>query len=257
MSKTSQLKLNYSKSINLLKVFNNDKNPKKINLFSNYLFDKKNNPFIFNSVINAKEYSSFRSNFNEYIPHFGNKEFLNQTNNLYFKNNQVNYKNIQTFGKINGLKITAEFLKKNYNHENLLISLPYKNYDYVERIFSSNEFTTTTYNTENIIESIKLLNDDTIILLSNNLDGYTIPINNWKEIFNLCKEKNLFIVFDFKMLGLNNDYITHETEALNLLNNMNYQSIILTSYSQTLTLFNDRIGNLFFCGNSKDETSNI
>ena len=41
MSKTSQLKLNYSKSINLLKVFNNDKNPKKINLFSNYLFDKK------------------------------------------------------------------------------------------------------------------------------------------------------------------------------------------------------------------------
>ena len=70
----------------------------------------------------------------------------------------------------------------------------------------------------------------------------------------LVKKNGLFVVMDMAYLGFASGDIKTDLTAVRLLNELKHPSFICTSFSKNLSLYGERIGNLFYYNDAMDES---
>lgn len=229
-----------------------DPHPKKINLIIGAYRCPSGKPYVFESVRQAVKRISLDY---EYLPITGDPKYLLKSKQLY---GLTNYNNVQTLSGTGALKLTSEILK----HSGKTVYLPDPTWGNHHGIFGNDMFISTyqyldnkRFNFEMLIDSIKKIPNNNVILLhssSHNPSGYDPSEPQWKEILEVIKKKNLFIIVDCAYLGFGSGDIAKDGVLLSLLNQNHYPSLICTSYAKNLGLYNQRIGNLFFNGETHE-----
>jgi aspartate/tyrosine/aromatic aminotransferase len=253
----------------LNQVFRGDKNPNKVNLIIGAYRTRQGKPYIFESVKQAKTILNKDFKDYEYLPIEGDNEYLKHSKNLYFANKNTHYDNVQTLSGTGSLKLAADFLAQSYNENHNTVYLPNPTWGNHSNIFASSGLSTSIYtyldknrnfNIELLIDSIKKIPDNNIILLhacAHNPSGYDPSQIEWENIIKLCKSKNLFILIDFAYLGFASGIPNQDSYVLEIMNREKYPSLVCCSYAKNFGLYSERVGNLFFSGQTDEDTSMI
>lgn len=249
----------------LNQVFRASTHPDKINLIIGAYRDRENKPYVFDCV---KRAAKIPNNY-EYSPIEGDSEFLQLSKELYFGKQKTYYENIQTLSGTGALKLTADFLVDTYHENYNTVYLPNPTWGNHSAIFQYSGLPVSyynyldhnrTFNINNLAESIRKIPNNNIILLhacAHNPSGYDPSEEEWKDILNICQNKNLFIIVDFAYFGFSSGDLEKDSILVNLINKTQYPSIICCSYAKNFGLYNERVGNLFFTGNTNQETQLI
>lgn len=248
-------------------LYNNCPNKNKINLVIGAYRTFDGNPYVFKSVEKAKR--RVTNNTHEYLPITGDTKFINLSKKLYFGDNKTNISGIQTLSGTGSLYLLAQLLKEIINDSNKTIYLPNPTWDNHFSVFHTSNLSLSTYNYtlfdktwnfEYVYDNIKKIPDSNIILFhgcAHNPTGYDPTYFQWIELLELCKKKNLLVIIDMAYLGFASGKIDIDSGILRIINNQDYPVFISTSYAKNFGLYSERVGNLFFRGNTSEETNEL
>jgi aspartate aminotransferase len=241
-------------------------NKNKINLVigAYRTFDGK--PFVFSSVETAKRQNI--NKFHEYLPITGDTEFINLSKKLYFNNHKTDFLGVQTLSGTGSLYLLAQLFREIINDSKTTIYLPNPTWNNHYNIFHTSGLNLSTYdhvynktwNFEYLYDNVKKIPDSNIILFhgcAHNPTGYDPMYHEWLKLVELCKNKNLLMIIDMAYLGFASGDIEKDAALLKIVDNYVFPTFVSTSYSKNFGLYSERVGNLFFRGNTQQETTEI
>lgn len=254
-------------------LYNSSKLENKINLVIGAYRTLDNKPFVFESVklvkyqqlLNQNKYSQF--NQHEYLPITGDIEFNNLSTKLYF-GDSTNFSAVQTLSGTGSLYLLSQLLKVIIKDEKN-IYLPNPTWDNHFNIFHSSGLGLSTYeylledrkfNFEYLYDNVKKIPDSNIVLFhgcAHNPSGYDPMFEDWFNLIQLCKKKNLLVLIDMAYLGFASGNLEKDSTILQIVNNRDYPVFVCSSYAKNFGLYSERVGNLFFRGYNEKETLEI
>lgn len=243
--------------------FVKDTSPKKINGVIGSYRNSNGSPYLFESVAGAMNILNSKKKPFEYLPITGDSEYLDLSKKLYF-GSDTNFDNVQTLSGTGALSLAGSLLvdampdKKLYlpdptwaNHHNIFSYAGVKEIDKYSYILPHSR----KFDIEYMMESIKSLDNNNAILLhacAHNPTGYDLTPDQWTEIYQLCRAKNLLPVLDCAYLGFASGNLDADGIACTKLNEFgDILALVCTSYSKNFGLYSKRVGNLFFRGETK------
>jgi aspartate aminotransferase len=245
-------------------MYNACPNKNKINLVIGAYRTMDGLPYVFNSVEKAKR--QVIKNYHEYLPITGDTEYINLSKDLYFRK-ESNFSGVQTLSGTGSLYLLSQLLKEIIKKDKT-IYLPNPTWENHFNVFHTSSLGLSTYNYtldktwnfEYLYDNIKNIPDSNIILFhgcAHNPTGYDPMYCQWVDIIELCKKKNLLIIIDMAYLGFASGDIETDSGILRIVNNQDYPVFVCTSYAKNFGLYSERVGNLFFRGNTELETTEI
>lgn len=234
-----------------------DPRTKKVNLSVGAYRTSEGKPLVLSTVLKAEETILQKSSDKEYLPIEGIHLFLKKTKELIFGKTQANDTplfTLQTLGGSGALRVGAEFLAREGSNKTIYLPNPswpnhklifkmsglkveqYPYYDSVNHVLDFN----------NLCESIKEMPERSIILLHaccHNPTGIDPTLEQWKEISDLIKKKNLIPFFDFAYQGFGSN-LEQDAEVIRYFISQSHEMFIASSNSKNFGLYGERIGAL-------------
>lgn len=242
----------------LLPLYNADTHKEKINLSIGSYKDENGKPFLFDTVKKAEEILLGKHLNKEYQAFEGDAIYRLETLKLLFGDNSNLIKNdhlfcAQTIGASGALFLGAAFLRKSgiktiaisnptwSNHSSLMsqaglkvIEYPY--YDYKTKSLKINE----------LCKYLKELPKNSAVLFHtccHNPTGMDPSLFEWKQLAEICNEKQLIPFFDCAYQGFYEN-IHEDTASLRLFSELEIPFLIAYSYSKNFGLYGERAGAL-------------
>ena len=249
----------------LLNNYKNDTSPYKINLLRGVYRDNNENPYILHSVRKAKEMISKYNH--EYLDTFGDKEYINLTNNFIFNQHNNSLVSVQTLSGTGALHLGGKYLYDNMNTRIYIPNITWSNH---EPIFKQIGFDVKTYPyyenhnlcIDKLLDFIKNIKNEVFLFHScaHNPTGVDLNIEQWKNICDMVKKNNNTIFFDNAYQGFaSGDYHQDAFAPRYFLNN-NVNFLLAHSFSKNFGLYGERCGllslNLEEKKNIENELSN-
>ncbi|OXU19532.1 hypothetical protein TSAR_004215 [Trichomalopsis sarcophagae] len=258
--------------LGVTEAFKRDQNPKKINLGVGAYRDDNGKPFVLPSVLKAEENLRSKGLDKEYSPISGSPEFCKHTINLALgDDNQVvpNGLNstVQGISGTGSLCIGANFLshffpgrKEIYlptpswgNHTPLfkLAGLTVKQYKYYDPKTCGLDF-------QGVLDDISKIPEKSIILLhacAHNPTGVDPKPEQWAELSQLIKKKNLFPFFDMAYQGFASGDVLKDSLAVRLFIKEGHHIALAQSFAKNMGLYGERVGAFTLVNGDKDEAA--
>jgi aromatic-amino-acid transaminase len=173
----------------------------------------------------------------------------------------------QTLGGTGALKIGADFLKALLPQSKVLISDP--SWENHRALFERAGFPVETYayydadtrglNFDGMLASIKAQPEQTIVVLHaccHNPTGVDPTIEQWKQIAQVVKEKNLVPFLDIAYQGFG-DGIEEDASVVRMFADLGLTMLISSSFSKSFSLYGERVGALTLVAANKDESTRV
>lgn len=260
--------------LGVTEAFKRDNNPQKINLGVGAYRDDNGKPFVLPSIIKADERIKSKGMDKEYSPISGDANFCDRSIKLALgDDNQViaNKLNttVQGISGTGSLCIGAYFLNKFFpgskdiylptptwgNHIPLfkMAGLNVKSYRYYDPKTCGLDF-------QGVIEDISKIPEKSIILLhacAHNPTGVDPKIQQWAELSNLIKKKNIFPFFDMAYQGFASGDVSKDAAAVRMFVKDGHEIALAQSYAKNMGLYGERVGAFSLISSNADDASKV
>ncbi|KAH9395091.1 Aspartate aminotransferase, mitochondrial [Tyrophagus putrescentiae] len=260
--------------LGITEAYKADTNPKKVNLGVGAYRNDQGKPHVLPSVIKAEEKISEMNLDHEYLPISGLAEFTAASAKLAFgeKSRVISQKLNATVQGISGtgsLAIGAFFLRDFHqgpkdiyqptptwgNHVPLFKRAGFnvKQYRYYDP-------KTCGFDFSGALQDIAKIPEKSVILLhacAHNPTGVDPKLDQWKELSNLIKQRNLFPFFDMAYQGFATGDIDRDAAAVRLFIEDGHQLVLAQSYAKNMGLYGERIGAFSVVAGSSEEAAKV
>lgn len=239
--------------------FKSDPRPEKVDLLVGVYKNEQLKEELMPTVRKAKEQVVSLDTIAEYLPFDGNPDLIEAIGSLFFgeklwKENHGRIYGAQTVGGTGALRIGGEFLCQEVTK---WISIPTPTWPGHRLVFEKAGCTIGTYSYysrekkdfdfQAMCKSLESLPPKTAVILHlccHNPTGCDPSLEEWKEISQLMKRKNLLPFFDAAYQGFG-DGIERDTEAIRIFMKDGHEMMIAYSCSKNFSLYSARVGCLF------------
>jgi len=254
---------------NLVTLYKECKDPKKVNLTIGAYRDEDGKPYVLKVVQQAeKALTTTHQTNKEYLPIVGLPEFNKVAKELMFSAEMVEkypdrIATIQSISGTGSLRLALEFLRKSFkdlcvylpeptwaNHDQMLneMGVSFKKYRYYDP-------KTLAVNIDWMIKDLKNVPKGSVVLLhecAQNPTGADPSPEQWKTIADIVVERNLFPLFDVAYQG----YVTGNPDtdglALHTFVERDIDMICCQSFAKIFGLYCERTGAVHVVVNSKN-----
>jgi aromatic-amino-acid transaminase len=170
-------------------------------------------------------------------------------------------------GGTGALKVGADFLKRLYPASKIYISDPswenhralFESAGYVVENYPYYDAATKSVNFAAMLDYLSRREANAIIVLHaccHNPTGADLTAEQWQEVVNVIREKNLIAFIDMAYQGFA-DGIAEDAVALNLFAASGLQFLVSSSFSKSFSLYGERVGALTLVTESKEESARV
>ncbi|KIP12008.1 hypothetical protein PHLGIDRAFT_27620 [Phlebiopsis gigantea 11061_1 CR5-6] len=239
--------------------FKADKDPRKINLGVGAYRDEHGKPYVLNSVKKAENIIASSNPDKEYLPITGLADFTKAAVKLAYGTDsaplQANSVAVtQSISGTGALRIGGAFLGRFYPHSKT-IYLPTPSWGNHTPIFRDSGLEVKTYryfdkktvglDFAGLKEDLKNMPEKTIVLFhacAHNPTGVDPTPEQWKEISDIVKEKQLFPFFDMAYQGFASGDFARDAFAVRHFVSQGHQVVVSQSFAKNMGLYGERVG---------------
>ena len=256
--------------IGLTEAFNNDPNPKKVNLGAGVYQDGAGKVPILNVVQEAQERWQAKEETKNYIPIDGIPAFNQQVQALLFGADSAagaRAVTAQALGGTGGLKVGADFLKRFFPASQVWISDP--SWENHRALFEAAGFTVNNYpyydpethglDFTSMLDTLKGLPAGSIVLLHaccHNPTGVDLSREEWMRLIDLFQTTGLVPFLDFAYQGFS-ESIDADAFAVRAFAEAGIPCLIANSFSKSFNLYRERVGALTVVSVSEEEAKRL
>ncbi|KAF5303194.1 hypothetical protein FQA39_LY10107 [Lamprigera yunnana] len=260
--------------LGVTEAFKRDTNPKKINLGVGAYRDDNGKPYVLPSILKAEENMRTKGLDKEYLPISGSADFCKLSIQLALGDDSEHVAkglNVTTQG-ISGtgsLRIGAAFLNAFFPGPKT-VYLPTPSWGNHTPIFKHSGLDVKSYtffdaktcgfNFKGALDDINKIPERSIILLhacAHNPTGVDPNFEQWKELSQLIKKKNLFAFFDMAYQGFASGDISTDAQAVRYFVKEGHDIALAQSYAKNMGLYGERAGAFTIIASNKDEAAKI
>ncbi|KAI1797829.1 PLP-dependent transferase [Ganoderma leucocontextum] len=254
--------------------FKADKDPRKINLGVGAYRDENGKPYVLNAVKKAEDTLTQQNPDKEYLPITGLPEFTASAAKLAYGADSVPLKEgrvsvTQSISGTGALRIGGAFLGRFYPHVKT-IYLPVPSWGNHTPIFRDSGLEVKGYryfdkktvglDFEGLKEDLKAAPEKAIVLLhacAHNPTGVDPTPEQWKEISDIVKEKQLFPFFDMAYQGFASGNTTRDAFAVRYFVEQGHQVAVSQSFAKNMGLYGERVGAFSLVTSSPEERARV
>ncbi|XP_018790685.1 PREDICTED: aspartate aminotransferase, mitochondrial-like [Bactrocera latifrons] len=260
--------------LGVTEAFKRDTNPKKINLGVGAYRDDNGKPWVLPSVRTAEERIAAKKLDKEYATIIGIPDFYNKAIELALGKDSERLKGkhnatTQSISGTGALRIGAAFLSKFWqgnrevyvptptwgNHVPIFehSGLPIKKYRYYDP-------KTCGLDVQGVFEDISKIPEKSIVLLhacAHNPTGVDLSLEQWKELSQLIKKKNLFPFFDMAYQGFASGDVDRDAQAVRIFEKDGHLYCLAQSFAKNMGLYGERAGAYSVITASKEEADRV
>eukprot|EP01088_Endostelium_zonatum_P008609 TRINITY_DN21762_c0_g1_i1.p1 TRINITY_DN21762_c0_g1~~TRINITY_DN21762_c0_g1_i1.p1 ORF type:complete len:432 (+),score=103.40 TRINITY_DN21762_c0_g1_i1:65-1360(+) len=255
--------------------FNNDTDPRKINLGVGAYRDDNGKPFVLDSVKQAtKKVLETPGENHEYLPIGGDPTLCKLSAELLLGSDSPvlkdkRYITLQTLSGTGALRVATEFMSRFYtqsktvyvpnptwaNHHPLIkdSNLKLANYSYYSAQHNGLNFPA-------LVKDLQAAPDGSIVLLhacAHNPTGQDPTQQQWQELVPVFKSKNLLPFFDSAYQGFASGDTDQDAFAIRLFVKNGLNPVISQSYAKNFGLYGERVGTTTFVTENADQAKAI
>ncbi|KAI0793452.1 pyridoxal phosphate-dependent transferase [Abortiporus biennis] len=245
--------------LGVTEAFKADKDPRKINLGVGAYRDDNGKPYVLHSVKKAEKLIYESHPDKEYLPITGLAEFTKLAAKLAYGSESapLNENAVAITQSISGtgaLRIGGAFLARFYPHSKT-IYLPTPSWGNHTPIFRDSGLEVKQYryydkktiglDFAGLKEDLKNIPEKSIVLFhacAHNPTGVDPTQEQWVEISNIVKEKQLFPFFDMAYQGFASGDISHDAFAVRYFVSQGHQVALSQSFAKNMGLYGERVG---------------
>ncbi|MGE4241900.1 amino acid aminotransferase [Ramlibacter sp.] len=258
--------------LGLTEQFNNDPNPKKVNLGVGVYFDENGKLPLLECVQKAEKQMMEAPKPRGYLPIDGIAAYDTAVKSLVFGADSEPVKSgrvatVQGIGGTGGLKIGADFLRKMNPQAKVLISDP--SWENHRALFTNAGFTVETYpyydaskrgiDFDGMLKALNAAPAGTIVVLHaccHNPTGYDITPQQWDQVIATVKERKLVAFLDMAYQGFGHG-IAEDGAVIAKFVAAGIDFFVSTSFSKSFSLYGERVGGLSVLCQNKDEAARV
>ena len=272
------------KILGITEAYNNDSNPKKINLGVGAYRDNSGKPIIFPSVKKAEEILLKKETEKEYTAIIGSKNFQSIVKNFIFNNSNkdANGKQLiddgrvvtsQTISGTGSLRVIADFLNRFYTNKKILVPKPtwanhvavFKDAGLQPEFYSYYETSKNDLDYANLKSSLQSQPEGSIVLLHaccHNPTGMDLTNEQWDEVLEIVQNKKFFPLVDMAYQGFASGKPYNDIELIRKLTKLANENKIPTfalcqSFAKNMGLYGERCGSISIITPSANESKAI
>nr|VWO96684.1 Aspartate aminotransferase (EC [Ganoderma boninense] len=260
--------------LGVTEAFKADKDPRKINLGVGAYRDENGKPYVLNAVKKAEETLAKQNPDKEYLPITGLPEFTASAAKLAYGADSVPLKEgcvavTQSISGTGALRIGGAFLGRFYPHVKT-IYLPVPSWGNHTPIFRDSGLEVKGYryfdkktvglDFEGLKEDLRAAPEKAIVLLhacAHNPTGVDPTPEQWKEISDIVKEKQLFPFFDMAYQGFASGNTTRDAFAVRYFVEQGHQVAVSQSFAKNMGLYGERVGAFSLVTSSPEERARV
>ncbi|XP_028417914.1 aspartate aminotransferase, mitochondrial-like [Dendronephthya gigantea] len=243
--------------LGITEAYKKDPNPKKVNLGAGAYRDNQGKPYVLPVVKKAESMIVSENLDKEYAPIAGMPAFAKASAQLAF-GKDMNGLNatVQTISGTGALRIGAAFLAKFWPGEKV-VYMPNPTWGNHIPIFRDSGFDMKTYryydagtcgfDFNGCLEDLNNLPKKSIVLLhvcAHNPTGVDPKMEQWKEICEVVKKRELYPFFDMAYQGFASGDIDKDASSMRYFVDQGLSVFVTQSYAKNMGLYGERIGAL-------------
>ncbi|KAF8319956.1 hypothetical protein DL93DRAFT_2074257 [Clavulina sp. PMI_390] len=260
--------------LGITEAFKADKDPRKINLGVGAYRDENGKPYVLPSVKAAEEKIMAAKLDKEYLPITGFAEYTKLAAKLaYGEDSSVITNNLvaatQSISGTGALRVGAAFLARHYPHAKT-IYLPTPSWGNHTPIFRDSGIEVKGYryfdkktvglDFAGLKEDLRAAPEKSIVLLhacAHNPTGVDPTPEQWKEISDIVKERQLFPFFDMAYQGFASGDTVRDAFALRHFVKEGHQVALAQSFAKNMGLYGERVGLFSLTTSSPEEKARV
>ncbi|NGX43269.1 MAG: Aspartate aminotransferase [Chlamydiae bacterium] len=258
--------------LHLSVMFAGDNRSQKVNLGVGAYKNTEGKPQVLSCVRQAEAIILEKHLNKEYLPIQGNSDYISASLKLVFGENSPELASgrifgAQTLGGTGALRVGGELLAKNQVSETIFLSDPtWPNH---KPIFARAGMKLDTYpyyderhrslNYSGMCESIKRMPAGSTIILQpccQNPTGLDPSMEQWKEISQLVRQKQLIPFFDFAYQGFDQG-VEQDAQVVRYFVQEGHEMLVASSFSKNFGLYGERVGMLSVVCADIDTTARV
>lgn len=238
--------------------FKKDSNPNKMNLGVGAYRDDAGKPYVLPSIREAESFVAARLPDKEYLPITGLPAFRADCARLAFSDagdvvSSGRCANTQTISGTGALRIGGEFISKFYDSKT--IHLPNPSWGNHTPIFKNSGLNVSGYNYYNpqgcdlnfsgMMQDIAKIPEGDVILFhacAHNPTGVDPSPEQWKEMSEVCKDRNLLVFFDMAYQGFASGNVDQDAFAVRQFIEDGHNIVLAQSFAKNMGLYGERVG---------------
>ena len=260
--------------LGITEAYKRDTNPNKVNVGVGAYRDDNGKPFLLPSVLKAEKIMMSQNLDKEYLPISGHAEFCRLAICLAFGEGSevlINGLNAtaQSLSGTGALRLGTDFLKR-FFPGNKIVYLPkpsWGNHTPICKFAGLDVGAYTYYDPEcygldfdGALCDISKIPEKSIILLhpcAHNPTGVDPSLEQWKELSQLIKKRNLLPFFDMAYQGFASGDIDRDAQAVRLFLKDGHKIMLAQSFSKNMGLYGERIGAFTVVTDSQEEAAKV
>lgn len=259
--------------LGVTEAFKKDTNPKKINLGVGAYRGDDGKPFILECVKKAEKQMLDEGLDHEYAPISGFPAFTNGSAALAFGDDSPVVKDglnatTQGVSGTGSLRIGAAFLSRFYSSKQIYFPSPtWGNHNPIFKDSGMNISTyryydpkTCGFDFKGALEDISKIPEGSVILLhacAHNPTGVDPKPEQWQEMSQVIKKRNLYPYFDMAYQGFASGDINKDAYALRLFIKDGHKLCLAQSFAKNMGLYGERAGAFTIVCSDKDEQARV
>ncbi|XP_076142416.1 aspartate aminotransferase, cytoplasmic [Alosa pseudoharengus] len=255
--------------------FRDDKDPRKVNLGVGAYRTDDSQPWVLPVVKKVEKLIQEDDSLNhEYLPILGLPEFRSNASKIALGDDSPAIKEkrvgaVQCLGGTGALKIGAEFLRRWYNGVDntktpVYVSAPtWENHNAVFGQAGFEDVRPYKYwdaekrglNLSGFLGDMEAAPEHSIFVLhacAHNPTGTDPTQDQWKQIAEVMKRRNLFVFFDSAYQGFASGNLDKDAWAVRYFVSQGFEMFCAQSFSKNFGLYNERVGNLTIVARDED-----
>ena len=258
--------------LGITEAFRADTSPTKVNLGVGVYQDGDGKSPLLQSIRQAIKIWSDQEDTKTYLPIDGVPAFVQANQELIFGRDSSLLKEkrvatIQSVGGSGGLKLGAEFIKRFLGQDTIYISDP--SWENHRVIFEAAGMKVETYpyydaatcglREADMLATLRSLKPKTPVLLHaccHNPTGVDLDEKTWKEVVEICAERELFPFIDFAYQGFAEGLVP-DSQAIQMFAAKGLTFFVSNSFAKSLSLYRERVGALSVVTGSEKEAKAV
>jgi len=259
----------------LIKAFNDDPHPNKVNLSVGAYRTEESKPWVLPVVRKVEKQLAKDFTLNkEYLPVLGLPAFTSAATAMLLGANSPaivagKAVGIQTLSGTGSLRVAAEFLARTLGYSVVYSSDPtwenhklvflnagfaeYRSYRYWDEKTKGLDF-------DGMVADLQAAPENSVIILhacAHNPTGVDPTHEQWTQVAKIIREKKLFPLFDSAYQGFASGDLDNDAWAVRHFVEQDFELICCQSFAKNFGLYNERVGNMTIVGHDKDALTRL